>query len=56
MIEMLRRFAHDYMGWCKPANKIEYTGGDNMRAVCHRCNKRILWSSQGWFHAGGDDG
>lgn len=45
-----KRFLH-WHGFIRPRpGRAEWTGGDNFIAYCDYCDKKILWSSQGWFH------
>ncbi len=58
MIEVMRRFAHDVLGWhdAKGWNGAKGFDGASLTGICSRCNKRVLMDSQGnWFMVGDKD-
>ena len=52
MIERIRRFMHDHLGWAYPERGSEYFRymDINEHATCRFCGAELLMSSQGWFH------
>lgn len=52
MMEWLRRFAHDVLGWHDGRLGPHDFDGASFVARCSRCQKRVLQDSQGnWFVA-----
>lgn len=53
MLERIRRFMHDYLGWAYPLRGTEHFPYMEIseHAICRFCGGKLLRSSQGWFHA-----
>ena len=50
MMEFLRRFAHNVLGWHNGDGEPKGFDGLSSFAVCTRCWRRVLMDSQGnWF-------
>jgi hypothetical protein len=53
MIEWLRKFAHDVLGWHDGRGGPIGFDGMSLTGRCSRCGRRVLMDSQGnWFTAG----
>jgi len=51
LLSKLRWWAHDYLGWHAPGQKMGFDGA-SFQAYCRFCGKHILQDSQGnWFRS-----
>lgn len=53
MLERIKRFTHDHLGWAYPERGTEHFRymDINEHATCRFCGGKLLRSSQGWFHS-----